>query len=238
MAKRAAILGLETALGAYLARLLDARGYALAGTGDTHLLETLGIADQVRVTAIPADAADGADEVYDLRYGDTVPVAAGRLCVAVDPADTRRRAALAAERAAGRFVATVLIWPHESRLGPGSTAVSRIVAATAAGVEPAAADLASATDCGWTAEYVDALWRLLQRPAGEVAVATGTLLSGSDAAAAAAAYFKRSAPPPVAAPPATAGDPARAAEALGWRAVTHGRDLVAVLCEGVAQVRA
>ncbi len=235
MAKRAAILGLDSALGAYLARLLDARGYTLAGTGGTALLARLGVEDKVRVADIATEAAGDADEIYDLRYGGTVPIAAGRIVVAVEPGDDRRRAALAAERAAGRFVATAVVWPHESRLGPGTTPIARIVAAAAAGRDADAADLATATDVGWTAEYVDPLWRLLQRPsAGEVTIATGTLLAGSDAAQAAAAYFGRSAPAPIAAPVGEPGDPALAAAALAWRAVTHGSDLVTVLCEGAA----
>ncbi len=233
--RRAAILGLDTALGTYLARLLGARGYAVAGTGGAALLDRLGIAADVAIAETAAAAADGADEVYDLRHAGTVPVAAGRLVVAVDPGDTRRRAALAAERAAGRFVATAVLWPHESRLGPGTSPIARIVAAIAAGRDADPADLATSTDCGWTAEYVDPLWRLLQRPTpGEVAVATGVLLSGSAAAQAAARFFKREAPAAVAAPPGETGDTARASAALDWRAVTRGEDLVAVLCEGAA----
>lgn len=105
----------------------------------------------------------------------------------------------------------------------------------ARGSEVDAADLATSTDCGWTAEYVDPLWRLLQRPAaGEAAVATGTLLSGSEAARAAATFFGREPPAAVVAAAGEAGDTARASAALDWRAITHGADLVAVLCEGAS----
>ncbi len=165
----------------------------------------------------------------------TVPAADARIVVAVDPADARRRAALAAERAAGRFIATALVWPHESRLGPGTSPVARIVAAAAAGTDFDPSDLATAIDCGWTAEYVDPLWRLLQRPtAVEIAVATGTLLTGAEAARTAAAYFGRAAPPAVPPPVGEPGDAAHALATLGWRAVTMGDDLVTVLCEGAA----
>ncbi len=235
MAKHAAILGVDTALGAYLARLLGARGYDVRSTGGAELLDRLGIAGDVTLTDTPDDAVDGAAEIYDLRYAAAVPAADGRLVIAVDPADTRRRAAVAAERAAGRFVAGALIWPHESRFGPGTSPIARIVAATATGAEPAAADLATSTDCGWSAEYVDALWRMAQRPAAaEIVIATGRLLSGLDAARVAATYFKRSPPGDVAIPAGMAGDPVRASAALDWRAVTYGSDLVTVLCEGAA----
>ena len=228
----AAILGLDTALGAYLARLLGARGYRVRGSGSLDLLDRLGVADDVAVADSPAAAAAGADEIYDLRYTDAIPAADVPLLVAVDPADTGRRAALAAERAAGRPVATALLHPHESRLGPGTTSIARIVAAAASGCDPDPSDLATSIDCGWTAEYVDPLWRLLQRPAAEIAIATGQLISGSDAARVAATFFGRSQRDWPAVTGGVAGEPARARAALGWRAVTYGKDLVTVLCEG------
>ena len=242
MATRATILGVDTAAGAYLARLLNARGYRLSGTGGPALLAALGVADAVIDAESPAAAiaAVGADEVYDLRE-DAGPivdlVASGgsaRMFVAVTPGDDRVRAAVAAARGQGAWLNAGTVWPHESRLGPGKTPIARIVAAAAAGRDPSAADLATNTDCGWTAEYVDAMWRTLQRPAPvDVTIATGRLLTGSDAALAAATWFKRAVPVPVTASAGTPGDPA-VAHALGWRATTWGDDLVAVLCEGAA----
>jgi len=234
MAMTAAILGLDTAAGAYLARLLGARGYAVRGTGGKDLLARLGVADDVTQADDAAAAIAGADEIYDLR-GDAAATAgllalggAGRVFVAVEPG-----AAVAPP--AGRFVATGRVFPHESRFGPGTSPVARIVAAAAAGTDPDPADLATSTDCGWTPEYVDAMWRMLQRPApATLAIATGRLLDGNDAARVAAAYFKRAVPGRVAAAPGGAGDPAPAMAALGWRAVTWGDDLVTVLCEGAA----
>lgn len=232
--KTAAILGVDTAAGAYLARLLGARGYAVRGTGGAALLARLGVADDVVHADTVAAAIADAGEIYDLR-GDPATTAdllalggAGRLLLAVDaegvPPPTDER-----------FVAIARLQPHESRLGPGTSSVARIVAAAAAGVDPDPADLATSTDCGWTAEYVDAMWRMLQRPTPETLdIATGHLLSGNDVARIAAAYFKRAMPPEVATVPGGAGDPAPAATALGWRAVTWGDDLVTVLCEGAA----
>ena len=235
MARRATILGLDTAAGAYLARLLGARGYAVGGTGGPALLARLGIADDVG-----SDAAPPA-EVYDLR-GDAAATLhriaqpdVARVFVAVDPDDAGLIDALAAARARGRFVATGRVHRHESRLGPGTSPVARIVAAAAAGTAFDPGDLATTTDCGWTPEYVDAMWRMLQRPAPEdLAIATGVALAGVDVARVAAAYFERAAPPPVPAIEAAVGDPGPAQAALGWRAVTTGDDLVTVLCEGAA----
>ena len=240
MAMVAAILGLDTAAGAYLARLLGARGYAVRGSGGAALLERLGIAGDVTRAEDAAVAAIGADEVYDLR-GDAVATRAlltsgvRRLFVAVDPADADAIARLAAARDAGCFVAIGRVFAHESRFGPGTSPVARIVAALAAGETPDAADLASSTDCGWTAEYVDPMWRLLQRPLPEdLAIATGRLLTGAECARVAAAWFKRPAPAAVTAVEGVTGDVAAAKAALGWSAVTWGDDLVEVLCEGAA----
>jgi hypothetical protein len=231
--KTAAILGLDTAAGAYLARLLGARGYAVRGSGEPALLAQLGIADDV-VRDDDVAAAIEADEIYDLR-GDAAATAdllalggTGRVFIAVAPGSE-------VPTTTDRFVAAAWAYPNESRLGPGTSSVARIVAAAAAGVAADPADLATSIDCGWTAEYVDAMWRLLQRPKPEtLAIATGRLLLGSTVARIAYAYFKRPAPMHVAPVPGIAGDPAPAAAALGWRAVTWGDDLVTVLCEGAA----
>jgi len=232
----ATILGLDTAAGAYLARLLGARGYRVSGTGDAILLARLGVADDVVVGAL-----ESADEVYDLRgdaaatrdlLASSVP---RRLLVATDPSDTALIADLAAVRGTGRFVATARVYPHESRLGPGTTPLARIVAAAAKGIDPDPADLASSTDCGWTAEYIDAMRRLLQASEPmDVAIATGHSIPGSDAARIAFAYFARAVPPLPTAVASRPGDPAPARAHLGWSAVTTGDDLVTVLCEGAA----
>lgn len=228
MAKIAAILGLDTAAGAYLARLLGARGYAVRGTGGPELLARLGVADDITQVDDVRTAVAGASEIYDLRGDSTDVVLAlgghGRVFTVAD--------SVAID---GRFVATGRVYPHESRLGPGTSPVARIVAAAAAGADPDPADLATSTDCGWTAEYVDAMWRMLQRPApASLTIATGRLLNGADVARVACAYFERPLPRPVRSEPGIAGDPAPAAAALGWRAVTWGDDLVTVLCEGAA----
>ncbi len=239
--KIAAVLGLDTAAGAYLARLLVARGVAVRGTGGAALLERLDVAREVTRTDAAATASFGADLVFDLR-GDAgatrallaAPPAA-RVFVAVDPGDGALIADLAAARAAGRFVATSRVFAHESRLGPGTSPIARIIAAVAAGRDPEPIDLASRTDCGWTPEYVDAMARTLQQPrARDVVIASGTELTGLAAAHAAARWFKRPLVLPVLPDPAPTASPQRPDPALGWHAVTVGTDLVDVLCEGVA----
>ena len=235
----AAILGLDTAAGAYLARLLGARGHGVRGTGGPALLERLGIAGDVTIVADVAAAIAGADDVYDLR-GDAVATRAllttinrHRLFVAVDPGDAASIATLAEARAAGRFIATGRVYPHESRLGPGTSPVARIVAAVASARDPAPADLATATDCGWTPEYVDAMWRMLALPAAsDLTIASGHVLAGDDVGRVAGACLRRS----MSSAAARATVPADYATPLvgGWRAITVGDELVEVLCDGAA----
>lgn len=235
----AAILGLDTAAGAYLARLLGARGISVRGTGGAALLGELGIADDVPLADSATTAAIGADLVFDLRgNGDaTIELIARmrqqRVFVAVEPTDITLIMALAAVRADGRFVATGRLYPNESRLGPGTSSVARIVAAAAAGHDPDPVDLATSSDCGWTPEYVDAMARMLAlQTAADLTIATGRLLAGSDVARVAFRWFGRG-ESPNAGGLGMAGNPAAVHAALGWRAVTVGDDLVKVLCEAI-----
>lgn len=242
-AKTAAILGLDTAAGAYLARLLGARGYIVRGTGGPALLMQLGVADDVARPGTVADAIAGAGEIYDLRgdaaaAADVLALGGGqRLFVAVDPGDEPLIATLAAART-DRFVATGRVYPHESRLGPGTSPVARIVAAAAADRAPDPADLASATDCGWTPEYVDAMWRLLHCPRPlDATIATGRTITGTAVAAVASRWFGHGIGD---ASPATTDDTRPAdlgAPPPDWRPVTWGPDLVTVLCEGMTSAR-
>lgn len=230
------IHGLDTPAGAYLARLLLARGYVVGGAGDHAALARLGIAEQV--TADPG----APDEIYDLRGAtatrlvDTARLLAtlgtARLFSAAGPDIDEASALIAHARAAGRHAVSGHLLAHDSRLG-GDTFVSRIAAAALADADPDTADLAASADIGWTPEYVDAMWRMLQRPPADMVLATGQSLTGAEAATHAFAYFKR----PRDFGPGTAGavgDPEPAAGALGWRAVTWGRDLVRTICEGIA----
>lgn len=273
---RALILGVGGQDGAYLARLLVARGLDVAGTtrqadavwrlaalqaGESVTLHSF--AEDGDIVALVADTAP--DQIYDLRGPspyepvDSAHLAARarallgavagreiRLVVAgagqdsaFDPAFVAARAGVAdlvtEAQTGGGYAVTARLSEHASRLSGPSTAM-QLIAQVQASLRGGALDLAQparAHDWGWSPEYVDALWRMLQaaRPA-DAAVATGTLITEHEFVVHACEYFgvagDLGAPPAMpAAVPATDGPP-------GWRAFTHGRDLVRTLCEGAA----
>lgn len=252
MARAALILDTDNHDGAYLARLLLARGYRVVGVGAGARLGRLGIAAEV--TLAPAFdpallAAARVDEVYDLRgpgpsrAEDTAELLGAlrgeRLFsgggAAADPASER----VAVARAAGHFAVTGHLFDRESRLGDGASFVARLISAAFAGAEPDPSDLDRGGDVGWAPEYVDAMWRMLQRsnPADFV-VATGRTLGGNEVARHAFAYFGHDASRfGEGAGGAAVGDPGPARTDLGWSATTWGRDLVRTLCEGLAEQR-
>lgn len=147
----------------------------------------------------------------------------------------------------GLFAVTGILFNHESRLRPARFVTAKIVAAAhdialGRAAELVLGDTSIVRDWGWAPEYVDAMWRMLQadRPADYV-VATGTAMTLAAFTAHAFDYFGLDAAKYVRHDPAlvrpnelrhSRGDPGRARAALGWRAVTHGRDLVRTLCEG------
>ena len=256
---RALILGADGEDGAYLARLLDARGYTLTGTAAAPLdrLDDLGVRD--RVTLLGAgDAAEllaaaHADEIYDLA-GDAALT--GVVLAALSADETRfvhvagpdiapeTAMALHAARERGVFAAAGRLFDHVSRLSDAAAPALRIVTAArdamrgdgivSLGTPDAARDL------GWSPEYVDALWRMLHAATpGDFVIATGVVLSDRDIARHALDYFSgdpariiEEEAVPVSQP--LRADPEQAQQTLGWRAYTHGRDLVRTLCEGVA----
>jgi GDPmannose 4,6-dehydratase len=155
----------------------------------------------------------------------------------------------AARREHGVFAAAGLMFPHESRFAPRYALAQHIIAAAHAqslgrGAPLRLGNLDAARDCGWAAEYVDAMTRMLQVPtAADWVVATGTLMTVREIADWAYGYFKLDWRDHVivdatldgaGAPRYLRGDPAHAAATLGWRAHTHGRDLIETLCEGYA----
>ncbi len=231
----ATILGLDLPAGAYLARLLRARGYGVSGTAaDTDaaaaLLTALG-ADQVAIRAV----APSADEAYLLDGSVAVAnVAAARVFVASGPDGDD--SAAAAARAAGRFVVAGRIYPHASRLDAPDSLAPAVCAAVRDGRPVPLPDPDVPRDLGWTPEYVDAMWRMLQAPAAaDATIASGVALSARDIAVHAAEFFAVSPQLPPAGPLdiAVTGN-ADTLAGLGWRAFTHGRDLVRTLCEGLA----
>lgn len=237
------IAGLSTPAGAYLARLLRARHTRVTGTAADlpraeALLTALG-ADEVRLRATALDAA--APEIAYLLDGSVDVAAAAatwpgaRLCIAVAPdADT---AAVTAVRDRGSFAVAARLYDHASRFDPAD-GVLGICTAMRDGTAVPAGDLDTPRDIGWTPEYVDALWRMAhaEQPADHD-VATGLGMTLRQVAHHAAGYFKVAAdgllPPPGTPGPVRLGAPSGLASATGWRAYTHGRDLVVALCEGL-----
>ena len=233
MAKRALILGLDTAAGAYLARLLGARGYRVGGTGGSDLIDRLGTAADTVPQGDRVQAAALADEVYDLREptgdcaGLLTATGAARIFIPVGADDGAQMTMVEAARTRGRFVATARIGAHESRLGPGTSPLGRIVAAASVGAAASPADVASVTDCGWTPDFVEAIARLLAASAGiDDVIVTGQTIAGTDAARIAAGWFRGERLPASKAK----GTP----NASGWRAAAVGGEVVEILCEGIA----
>lgn len=279
----AIILGANGAVGAYLARLLQARGAAIHAVinpdDPTDGLGVLGITDAInRVSAADATllAADLPDAtvfaindgspaqsalVADvLAHAAAAPRASGLALRApgiahiVDHDVLRRHPALLAQaktvagyrRDDGRRAVNAILSPHDSRLGridslPAQLALAAFRAGQDAPPQPLEIIDPGPRDWGWTAEYVDAIARLaaLPRPA-DLAIGSGHRLSAADIAAHAFGYFKRSPDGHVRIVPGAAPvadlpiDVDRLKAATGWRAITHGRDLVHSLCEGVA----
>ena len=188
------IIGLDNHVGAYLARLLDARGVGLAGVGDPQLLSRLGIADSVATVAADDAAAATRDArlVFAISDGSTMRADAIAACLdsatsATSPPrvihiadvaaldapvvrDTVRRVAQA--RAGGGIeTANTLLEAHDSRLGPADSLLARITSAAwraaqdnDAKASPLVIEEPGPRDWGWTPEYVDAVARLAMRP--------------------------------------------------------------------------
>lgn len=264
----ALILGIGGQDGAYLARLLVARGQTVTGTtrggGASWRLAELQVGSEVALHGEDDIAAViGATQpaaIYDLRGpapGEAVDGAAlldrtrallaaqgsARLLVAGagdDPAfdadfasaKAGVAAMVAQARANGAFAVTARLSEHASRLSRNSVAAALIVGVQASPRVPLAAP-GRVHDWGWAPEYVDALALMMAaRTPADHGVATGVAMTEAEFAYHAAAYFGAvgdTAPP--AAPPLA---PPTVPRIPGWRAFTHGRDLVRTLCEGLA----
>jgi GDP-D-mannose dehydratase len=256
------VIGIDNHVGAYLARLLDARGFAkaggLAGVGDSGLVQRLGIAESLAPLA-DADAADAATKarlIFAVSDGSAaradmiaqVMAAAGsaarpvRLVHIADMADL----ALAPVRDTIRRVAATrprpcvnaLLEAHDSRLGRADTLTARIIAAAKAGSNDRLAIAETGPrDWGWTPEYVDAVVRLaLGNQLTDIVVASGHRLTAAEIADHAFGYFRRRAADHIEITGAGSEQPpinaAAVTAATGWKAMTTGRDLVHALCEG------
>jgi hypothetical protein len=186
----ALILAANTATGAYLARLVQARGtsvFAVADESDADALTALGITGDVN--ALPAvDAARLAATltdatIYAVNTGSAAQLAlidellvaapAARFVHVADIAAMRAqpaivdrvRAVTALRRDAGRRAANALLHAHDSRLGPADSLSAQITLAAfraAQGAAPENLEIPETgpLDWGWTPEYVDAIARL------------------------------------------------------------------------------
>lgn len=213
------VIGVDNHVGAYLARLLDARGFAaggnLAGVGDGRLVQRLGVADSVAPVsdAEAPDAAAAARLVFAVSDGSAARAdvlaqvidAAGnaarppRLVHVADVADLSLPAVRDTIRRIGATKglasANALLEAHDSRLGRPDTLMARIIAAAHAGdvaSERLAITETGPRDWGWTPEYVDAVVRLALRDRlADIIVASGQHLTAAQIADHAFGYFRR-----------------------------------------------
>jgi GDPmannose 4,6-dehydratase len=186
----ALILGADSATGAYLARLLEARGQEIfAVPGDSPAITTL-MGPEPRLTRVPRHDAlpllktldtgtlyalnDGCSEQAALVEEALAVAPAGvRLAHVVDNRVLRRSPTLLAiakqvatlRRDSGRAAATIILHDHDSRLGPANLVTARVIAAAWAAGQDTPAPLVEIEetgprDWGWTAEYVDAVGRI------------------------------------------------------------------------------
>jgi hypothetical protein len=186
----ALILGADCATGAYLARLLEARGEEVfVSPGGSMALSVL-LGPEARITPVPADdvlalvGTMDSGTFYALNDGSAeqaarveAALAAApetlRLAHVVDAAVLRRSPALLAQakqiaalrRDNGRKAVNAVLHNHDSRFGPVDSLTARVIAAAyAAGQDAPLSRLqiieTGPQDWGWTAEYVDAVIRL------------------------------------------------------------------------------
>ena len=146
----------------------------------------------------------------------------------------------------GLFACSGILYNHESPLRSERFVTKKIVAAAAAiargeRTRIALGNTAVVRDWGYAPEYVEAMWRMLQRDEpDDFVIATGEAHTIAEFAAAAFAHFGLDAaqhidvdeslfrPSDVA---WSCGNPAKAEQLLGWYASTHFEELVKLLCE-------
>jgi nucleoside-diphosphate-sugar epimerase len=186
----ALILGADSATGAYLARLLEARGedVFLSPGGGAALTALLG--PDARVTPVPARdvlalvSTMDSGTFYALNDGSAEQAALVEAAIAAAPetlrlahvvdADALRRSPLllaqakqiaALRRDNGRKAVNAILHNHDSRFGSVDSLPARIIAAAYAAAQDAPLSRleiieTGPQDWGWTAEYVDAVIRL------------------------------------------------------------------------------
>jgi GDPmannose 4,6-dehydratase len=146
----------------------------------------------------------------------------------------------------GLFACSGILYNHESPLRSERYVTKKIVAAAAAiargeRTRLALGSTAVARDWGYAPEYIEAMWRMLQRDQpDDFVIATGETHTIAEFAAAAFAHFGLDAaqhidvdetlfrPSDIA---WSCGNPAKAESELGWSAKTKFADLIKILCE-------
>jgi GDPmannose 4,6-dehydratase len=146
----------------------------------------------------------------------------------------------------GVYACTGILFNHESPLRPAKFVTSKVVAAacriaSGSGERLRLGNIAIERDWGWAPEYVEAMWRMLQRPQPEdFVIATGTSSKLADfiqAAFASVGLEWRShvdidegllRPTDVA---VVRADPGRAERVLGWRAATSLPEVVRLMID-------
>jgi|GEM_PF-1467254 len=221
------ILGLDTPAGAYLARLLHARGQQVSGLAahGPSLLAALGAQDDI--TELAQTDLQGAGTLYiiaqnhpqvDRLTEETIAAAPEslRLVHVVDedllrahaPARARLKTLIELRQNAGRFAATAVLHAHDSRLGPVTNLPAQLSIAAFHAAQnsqniPPISETGAPRSWGWTPEYVDAVARLAALPAAtDAQISSGVPLSAQEMAQHAATFFKL--PPdhaPLAMPP-------------------------------------
>jgi GDP-D-mannose dehydratase len=186
----ALVLGANSATGAYLARLLEARGrevFVCPG-GSTAVTALMG--PEAKLTPVPPDDVRtlvgtlGNGTLFALNDGSDAQAARVEAAIAAAPeavtiihvvdhdvlrsapallAQAKQIAAL--RRDGGRKAANAILHAHDSRLGPVDSLPGRIIAAAWAAGQDAPLPRLEVTetgprDWGWTAEYVDAVARI------------------------------------------------------------------------------
>jgi GDPmannose 4,6-dehydratase len=146
----------------------------------------------------------------------------------------------------GLFACSGILFNHESPLRSERYVTKKIVAAAAAiargeRTRIALGNTTVARDWGYAPEYVEAMWRMLQRDEpDDFVIATGETHTIAELAAAAFEQFGLDAAQHIDTDPSlfrpsdicwSRGNPAKAERVLGWAAKTRFAELVKVLCE-------
>lgn len=183
-------------------------------------------------------------------FGDCTAGSPARETTAFDPRSPYAEAKAAGhrlveqQRAAGMWAASAFLFPHESPLRPTAFVTGKIVAAVRRiaggdGEPLELGDLSVVRDWGWAADYVEAMWRMLQLDSpADLILATGSSISLE---AFVAAAFREAgldwrdhvvSSPQLRRPSEVAqqhADPSLALDLIGWRAGLAGEAVAARL---------